>query len=500
MRCNIAVLAMTLGVLVLAVTTSAQDAPDVAAKNLKDPDANVRRQAVETLAGTNTAANWTLVADALGDASPLVADEAQFRLASITDPAALAVLQGKSGLGAKEPLVRARAAEAIGRLQIEVEATALAKLLTDHDPDVRRVVAHAIERLAESEHLAAKSKAAVIQRFDQLFKSDKDLDVRAASIAARYAVERFKMGAMSAWRNVKDEGPVDTSMTQIEADIDMNSLIEETNTSLKYMKFGTVRAITDAIIERPSAASAKSLTALLGRSYSLRLHWGIVDVLQDWSGKTTELEVKNWQAWSDGLSEGWQPAKDRKHRAPAVHDAPAKLLGMPILSERTAILIDMNGWMSEKVADGKTGKTHFKDDLAKTLRALSEDYAFKIVPYAAKPAECGRDWLLPAKLESVNDALKCFGECSITGDENFEEAFARALRIPGLETVIVVTDSAPKGANHVHPELVLEDVTQRNRFYGVFVEALLLKSDGAVGEQWKKVCAPSGGRVVQAEL
>jgi hypothetical protein len=48
----------------------------------------------------------------------------------------------------------------------------------------------------------------------------------------------------------------------------------------------------------------------------------------------------------------------------------------------------------------------------------------------------------------------------------------------------VVTDSAPKGASHVHPELVLEDVTQRNRFYGVFIEAILLRPDAAMEEQW----------------
>jgi hypothetical protein len=34
----------------------------------------------------------------------------------------------------------------------------------------------------------------------------------------------------------------------------------------------------------------------------------------------------------------------------------------------------------------------------------------------------------------------------------------------------------------------------------VFVEVILLHTDAAVEEQWKKVCAPSGGRVMQAEL
>jgi hypothetical protein len=491
---------VTLATILLAVHAFAQDTPEVLAKKLKDPDARVRREAVETLASANTAADWALVADALADASPLVADEAQFRLASITDPAGLLVLEGKSGLGAKDALVRARAAEAMGRLQIELDATALAKQLTDHDPEVRRAVARALERLADAEHLAAKSKKAVIQRFDQLFKTDKDLDARAESFAARYAVEHFKLEAMSSMRNQKDVGPVETAMTRIEADLDMNALIDSMSESHHSMDLGDTRVLMDESVARPSASSAKSMTALLGRGSGLRMKWAIVDVLQDWSGKSIELDVKKWQDWSDALSDGWQPAKDRKPRPPTVHESPAKLLGTPILSDATAILVDMNGWMSEKGADSKPGKAHFKDELAKMLHALGEDSAFKIIPYAAKPSECGRDWLLPVKLESINDALKCFGECSITGDENFDEALARALRIPGLDTVIVVTDSAPKGASHVHPELVLEDVTQRNRFYGVFIEAILLRPDAAMEEQWKKVCAPSGGRVVKAEL
>ena len=479
--------------------TCPQESTDVHAKALKDADENKRRRAVEELASAGTAAAWALVASALADASPLVADEAQMRLGGIADPAAVEVLFGKSGLDSKDACVRRRAAEALGRIGVEVDGAGLAKRLGDRDPQVRRGILRAVEKLAVWERVSEEGRSALVKRIDQLLKSEKVLDVRAGALPARFALLPFTLPELWNWLNQKDAGVVRGSATHLASLIDVNGLIRLYDDAVESSNPGALRALVDALIAQSSAVSAQSLVSVLERRKQLRLQWWIADALQDWSGKTFGLDAELWRGWADTLSPGWKPPA-RTEAVRRLHPSEPNLCGMPILSDSMAILVDMTGWTAEEDAGGATGKARFRKELERMLRSLPQHSTFKLVPYAESPVECGRDWLLEVRLESINGALKCFGECKASGQDNFLEAARRALIVPGIDTIVVVTDSAPSGARHVHPDLVLEELTLDNRFRGVFIEALLVGSDAEVEKQWKRLCDRWGGRVMTARL
>ncbi|MBK7876809.1 MAG: HEAT repeat domain-containing protein [Planctomycetes bacterium] len=89
-----------------ANSASAEPAPvaqkdgglDALEKKLKDPKEKERRAAVQELAKLATPAAWELVLDALKDASPMVADEAQLQLGKIDDAKTVELCFGKKGL------------------------------------------------------------------------------------------------------------------------------------------------------------------------------------------------------------------------------------------------------------------------------------------------------------------------------------------------------------------------------------------------------------------
>jgi HEAT repeat protein len=107
----------------------AQDELAELGRALRSDRPEARRSAVRALARDGTRDAWLLVMEALGDPASAVGDAAQLALARIADERVLADLLGRTGLRSKEAVVRARAAEAVGRVTLEVDAVELAKAL-----------------------------------------------------------------------------------------------------------------------------------------------------------------------------------------------------------------------------------------------------------------------------------------------------------------------------------------------------------------------------------
>ena len=95
---------------------AAGDGLDGLRTKLAANDKWTRAQAVEELARAGTNEAWELVIGALADRKGEVADTAQLVLAGLREPKVLELLARVPGLRSKEPLVRVRVAELLGRL------------------------------------------------------------------------------------------------------------------------------------------------------------------------------------------------------------------------------------------------------------------------------------------------------------------------------------------------------------------------------------------------
>lgn len=478
--------------------TSSDDVAALAQK-LKDPSEGVRRVAVADLAQLKTPAGWALVVEALADPSPLVADEAQVRLADIGDAASLKSVWGKYGTGSKDPLVVQRVTEAIGRLQIEIDGTPLAKLLAHTDAEVRRTAARALERLAGDNKLSKKSRGFVQQQLERVVEGKKEPALRAAAIPARHALARYTASDLFEMLSKRDAGVVRGSASCTLRDIEFNEIVGLFDDTLEYEDPCTVRILIGLFRSHGRRSAAVSLANILKRYKNLRISWTIVDSLRDWSGLTYGRDPVPWQEWAKALSDDWrapeQPAAPAERRYP---DQPA-LLGQAVLSEHIAILVDTSEWVLQQRGDGTAQKAWLKAQIGKLLASMPEWSEFNIVPYGRVPAPFSRR-LVGLTPDMTRDALKEFEETALPGEDNFLDAAWLALADPCVDTILVITDSAPAGSQHVDPDLIREQFTQRNRFQGVVLDVILVSADADVEAQWRGLSAPSGGRVTKATL
>ena len=120
---------------------------DELARELRAERPETRRSAVRALARIGDRDAWRLVMGALSDPASMVGDAAQRALAGIDDEQVLSDLLGREGLRSQEDVVRSRAAEALGRLEIAVDAERLCAGLTGSDEGARMAL-WSLERLA----------------------------------------------------------------------------------------------------------------------------------------------------------------------------------------------------------------------------------------------------------------------------------------------------------------------------------------------------------------
>src|SRR5262245_31903992 len=111
--------ALSLAALV-ATSALAQDGAELSSR-LASGDERVRQDAVIGLAALDTHEAWELVLGALADPEPRVADQAQLQLGKMSDARFVALLLGEGGLGSRRDDVVLRAAEALGRVEVELD-------------------------------------------------------------------------------------------------------------------------------------------------------------------------------------------------------------------------------------------------------------------------------------------------------------------------------------------------------------------------------------------
>ena len=141
---------MLLGLLLSALAAPVDELGDLerTVRNQTDEyfEVKERRSAVKKLAELGSEEAWELVLFALTDPEAMVADEAQIQLGGLKDAELVELVLGKEGLGAKGHLVAARAAEALGRVELELDAKELTKHVKHKEPGVRRMLLWSIER------------------------------------------------------------------------------------------------------------------------------------------------------------------------------------------------------------------------------------------------------------------------------------------------------------------------------------------------------------------
>jgi len=466
-------------------------------RRLRDSEERERRKAVQDLAQLGTSEAWELVLDALRDPDPMVADEAQLALGRAGDESARDALLGKAGIGARAELVRLRAAEALGRIELELDVGPLLKKLKDKDPELRRTLVWTIERQAVAGRVEPGSKAtkALPGALEKLRMKDKVGGVRAAALMAEHAVD--PEGTVARLAEVEPVGELGCAAALL-CSVEPEGLLER----FRPWSESSDRAVRDVIVEALAGArtpaACELLVTMLEAETNRRLQWTLVGRLQDLSGRKHGLDPRPWMDWVAGLAPDWKPSRaPRGSGGREVGDRSVSFVGLPVLSERLVILVDFSGslWMEQ---DGKSRKDAVDVELRRTLEALPETTAFNVVPYTNAPIPW-KDELVPATKKNVAQALDFFEGCKAQGKGNVWDAFSFAFELDGIDTILVLTDGAPSGGTRWNLELMGELFAERNRFRRIALDAILFDA-GGIERYWKRMCEASGGRMLGVDL
>jgi hypothetical protein len=377
------------------------------------------------------------------------------------------------------------------------------KLLSDKSADVRRAACWSIERLKDK----SIWNGTMPSELPAIVRKDKDPGTRAAALAT---LARF--GGRSG-----DRFSIDTELETASGDPEYEvraaaflgrersrqaenatEFIQALDHAAKDVHVGVRLCVAEYLASERSRDSAGRLVDMLDAEKVLRARWRIVELLRGMSGLAHRLDARPWREWAQALPENWQ---GESKPAPKFDDADktVSFAGLPILSERVCFLIDLSGsvWMKNK--DGKTRKSVIDDELKKALEALPPSTEFNVIPYTAAPIPW-QPALVPADKKNVAKALDFFTSRKDTGTGNFWDAYLVALDDPKVDTIVMLSDGAPTGGHRWNLTLMRQLMAEHNRFRRVALDAVLADAKGRIVEEWRGMCADSGGHLVEVEL
>ncbi len=484
------------GLLLLMLVAQASFAFDQLAdarQALRSNNDRQRQEALRTLAELGSEEAWELVLDTLADPEPRIADEAQLVLEEVTAEFD-ELLFGKSGLGQKRGLVALRVAEALGRRSVPLDQTLWLKALRHKDAEVRRSLLWSLERLGED---ASGEHDKLAGALEKLAARDKDELARAHAWLALAALDP-EIAGRSLEARLRDKSPAARAACAMRIELAADDGQLRMLRTLAGDETHIVRLRTfEAFARRNDREGPRGLASALEQEQGQRLSWRIVELLQDLSGRKDGRNARAWQHWADSLPADWTPANKTPERD--YGERTVAFVGMPVLSDRIAFLVDFSGSMWEERADGRTRKQAVDVEMRRVLEHLPEGARFNLIPFVSTPTLWQKS-LTQATPKSIKKALTFFEKHKAQGKGNYWDAMLTALADPQTDTIMILGDGAPSGGTRWNLKLMGPLFTHANRFRGVFVDAILIDTKGRLRGYWEELTAASGGRLIVVNL
>lgn len=478
------------------------DGLDTLRTKLRSADKWRRAEAVEALARAGSDEAWELVVGALADPKGEVADTAQLVLAALGDTEALELLGKEGGLRADEPLVRARAAEVLGRRAAAPPVKWLERALGDDEPEVRRMAAWSLERLGHAGKLDEKAREVAGERLAVRARTERDALARARELAALCALRPASAPAvLEEARRHRDRVVRCAAAALLPAVLSPEEAFARLAPLASDPAANVRLAAWESLAGLRSRAAAALLVERLGVEREERPTLRLVELLQGLSGLKHRRDPRPWSAWVKTLPTDWKSSGAAPAAAeadPAAHTQ-AMLAGLPIESKRVAFLIDLSGSIWNVRPDGRTRKQVVDGQLRAALEALPEDARFTLIPYTGKPHPWKTE-LVEATPARVREAARWFEDCKEYGSGNFWDAAMLALEEPEVDTLVVIFDGAPTGGSRHRLEMIGPLFLELNFARRVVLDLVLVDAEKHDERRWTELARATGGKVVSVSF
>lgn len=467
---------------------------------LKQSRPEPRRAAVKALVELGGEEAWRMVLGALADPEAAVGDEAQLALAGLSEPELVGELLGRAGLEAREGRTALRAAEAVGRLEVEVEGELLARRLSSRDGEVTRRLLFSIERLARAGRLAGRPER-IADEVLGLVRSRRD-----EGLAARALVTLAVLGDPRAGELARAAALSRSEVERAAALVALRTLAHPELATFARARASdessAVRSLAlEALRSLRTRASLEVLVARLEAEPRPGLRQRVAAALREATGFQYRLDPRPWRDLVQRLPADWD---GRPLRAAPVVDAAERSLAkgpltLPVDSDRVVFLFDFSGSMWTPLPDGRMPKDIVAARLREVLEGLDPATSFNLIPYAHEPAPW-LERLVEATPAHVREAIAFFDGLTLRGKGNVFDAALLALADPQVERVVILTDGVPTGGLHSDMDLVVPLLEEHNLLRGVAFDLVLVDAPRPKVRRWTEFAERSGGRALEVAL
>ncbi|HVS17967.1 MAG TPA: HEAT repeat domain-containing protein [Planctomycetota bacterium] len=467
---------------------------------LRAPKPEPRRAAVRALAELGGEDAWRLVMGALADPDAAVGDAAQLALGGVREEKLVRELLGRGGLEAREERAVLRAAEAVGRLEVEVDGEVLARRLSSREGEVSRRLLFSIERLHRAGRLGGRPER-VADLVLALVRSRRDDE-----LAARALVTLAVLGDPRAGELARSAALARDAVERAAALVALRVLeppdLEAVARARAADDSVAVRALALEVLRSARTKPALGvLVARLSDDPRTGLRQRVVTALREATGFPYRLDPRPWRDLVARLPADWD---GRPLRAAPVEAADGRSLAkgplkLPVDSDRVVFLFDFSGSMWTPLDDGRTPKDIVAARLRETLEGLDPATHFNLIPYAHDP-QPWQERMVEASPKRVREALEFFDALTLRGKGNVYDAALLALADPEVERVVVLTDGVPTGGLHSDMDLVVPLLTEHDLLRGVAFDLVLVDAPGPKVRRWRAFAEASGGRAIEVAL
>ncbi|QDV06870.1 hypothetical protein Poly30_23870 [Planctomycetes bacterium Poly30] len=489
-----------------------QDAGEVAAavaqlrSVLADGTSEQRRSAIEYLAAYGGSEALDLVADALGDPDPYVADEAQLQVTEFGADGALKLLLGRRGIGSRDRRVRLRAAEAIGRIYEPVDAETVLSRVRDKDVELAMTLLWSLERLIERDSITGKKERTIKSVRMRTGRGDNDR-IRARAMQVLSLLDPYD-GAISA-DNLRVDCGLETAACLMDTFQRLQPVgylgalhrgLEHENPAVRLRAIDVllrklaIRPTLDAFVHRlenePRAAIRRRL----------------VEGLQLFTGEPLEDAPAEWRAYVSALPSAWSSGD-----APRLPIPPQKVAGgMDVLttlepeSDRLAILLDV----SQSLWAGTSSELNLLDlitpEIERLLGRVDQSGTFYLLPFGDRPhpwSECPVE-ASAANVEAALAYLRTGLAARTSKSEgcNLHAAIEAALAHQDIDRIVVITGSSFYVGEHANVPLMVKLFEERTRFRPAIFDFVLLGVTEPGPASWAQLTSARGGTLFDVIL
>ncbi|MFT7669504.1 MAG: HEAT repeat protein [Planctomycetota bacterium] len=464
-------------------------------QQLRDESDRTRRKAVQELVKLESEEAWILVLDALDDPSGIVADEAQIQLPQL--PASLhKELFGKAGLKSRAALTPLRVAEALGRMEQAAEEILYVKALGSKDAEVLSMLLWSIERLAQHELVSTKQRK-LVEVVKKLATSGKDGRVRGHALVALHELDGDLTRSMAFEFADSNSVPMRCAAAELLVSLPKELRLDAAKRATSDESHVVRLRAYEALASLESKPGVGALIDALPQEKRLRCAWRIVALLQQQSGMKYRLDQRPWKLWESTLAADWKPG-DKSKPAELGGDQTVSFVGMKVVSERVAFLIDFSGSMWEE-RDGKTRKARVEVEMARVLQGLDEKVRFNLRPFSSAPQSWKKE-LTEARARNIKSAITYFEKCNMRGSGDYWTAIMEAITEEDVDTLMILGDGAPTGGDRWNVNLMKDLLWHENRFRGIVFDLLLVDCSKMLTSYWAELCEKSGGRCTNVEI